>query len=87
MARKTYEQHVVDVKLISVVTKAITNRNAQVPRCPLCSWEGNAHRWDSRDDILSKVKRHMREKHRVYYNLANSKPFVIEEEEEEYAHG
>ena len=84
MARATngkYDQPIVDPALLPKVERAISNRSQQIPRCPLCSWQGQALPWDSRDEILNKIKRHIRTKHRGYYNIA-TKPYVIKEEED-----
>jgi len=77
---------------LKAVTKILNDHNMTAPgakpKCPLCTWEsytqdGWSWRMSSSQTALGRLKRHMRDKHRAYYNLAVTKPFVIEEEEED----
>lgn len=90
MARKKWDQPTLDVHILPVVEKALNNKSMKKPNCPLCDWksytQGNWTSWSDQNSALSRFKRHMREKHRAYYNIS-LKPFVIHEEMEVAIHG
>lgn len=80
----------IDPVILPVVVKALNNRNMKKPRCPMpdCDWESYAdpqvsYSYSSPNEkAMSRLKRHLREKHRAYYNMASAKPFIIHEEED-----
>lgn len=83
----------IDPVILPVVVKALSNRNMKKPRCPMpdCEWESYAdpnysYSMSPNEKAMARLKRHMREKHRAYYNMATAKPYVIDEEEE-FVHG
>jgi hypothetical protein len=93
MVRKSrsqkYTQASVDSELITLVRDALKNHRMKKPQCPLpnCDWEGtpepHTYSMSANQAAMGKLKRHLRDKHRAYYYLGMTKPFVINEEEEE----
>lgn len=91
--RNDYSAVSIDPQKIAAVTRSLTN-----PRktkrdyngnqhckfvCPLCDYSTEfVDRWSWREDAQNRYRRHVREKHRNYYALAQAKPFIINEEEE-----
>jgi hypothetical protein len=80
-----WTQTSIDPVILPVVVKALGNRHMKKPRCPLpdCEWESytEANTW--RMSAMGRLKRHVRDKHRAYYQMATAKPFIIQEEEDQ----
>ena len=83
-----WTQTSIDPTILPTVVKALENRQMKKPRCPVpdCDWEGmvepNTWRLSAQESARGRLKRHVRDKHRAYYNMATTKPFVIHEEED-----
>lgn len=83
-----WTQTSIDPVILPVVVKALANSQTKKPKCPVpgCDWESyvdtNTWRMSAQQSAMGRLKRHVRDKHRAYYQMATAKPFVIQEEED-----